>query len=193
LGDVVKPAWEPDDWQARNILHCVPWNFFYGPNIDTTKKDSLLQKRMEEALRHPDSCHGIHILDSVYCILRGHKSRFGSHFYYFQNVGSATHLEACGVMIRGKELTCFEDISFENGVLKVPFLRIQHGTEKFLRNLIVHERLTVEKVKPRTTTYSTEPEKTATTEHGTPAGTTESEAPREWTCLKSPIFCAFRR
>lgn len=123
LGDVIMPAWEHDDWQTRNILHCVPWNFFYGPSIDTTKKDNLFQKRMKEALRHPDSCHGIHILDSVYCILRGHTKRFqGSHFYYFQNVGSATYLEACGVMIRGKEFTCFEDITFENGVLKVPFL-----------------------------------------------------------------------
>lgn len=185
-------AWNHDDWQARNILHCVPWNFFYGSSIDTTKKDDLLQKRMEEALRHPDSCHGIHILDSVYCILRGHKS-IDSHFYYFRNVPSATYLEACGVTIPGKDFTCFEDISFENGVLKFPFLRILHGTENFLRNLIVHERLTVEKVKPAPTANSTEPERTATNEHEMMAGTTESEAPWGWTCLKSPIFHAFRR
>jgi len=42
------------------------------------------------------------------------------------------------VKIMSQELTCFEDIPFENGRLLVPFLLVIDSTEKYLRNLRVY-------------------------------------------------------
>jgi hypothetical protein len=135
-------AWEHKQWQGRNIGNCVRWTTFDRPGISEAEYWTILKKRMEERLRQEGGKLGgaPHILDKSYRILCGHSH--GDHDKNYQRVPSATYLEACGVRIKGKEFTCFEDISFERGCLWIPFLRIYDTTERYLRNLVVHEELT---------------------------------------------------
>ena len=137
-------AWEDEQWQGRNIGKCVRWSIFERPGIAHAERRTIFTKRMEERLRREAMDGkleaGLHILDKSYHILCG-----GSHGGYdneYQSVPSATYLEACGVHIKGKEFTCFEDISFERGCISIPFLCIYDTTERYLRNLVVHEQLT---------------------------------------------------
>jgi hypothetical protein len=135
-------AWEHKQWQGRNIGNCVRWTTFDRPGISEAEYWTILKKRMEERLRQEGGKLGgaPHILDKSYRILCGHSH--GDHDKNYQRVPSATYLEACGVRIKGKEFTCFEDISFERGCLSIPFFCIHDTTEKYLRNLVVHEELT---------------------------------------------------
>ncbi|KAF8389067.1 hypothetical protein HHK36_025752 [Tetracentron sinense] len=53
---------------------------------------------------------------------------------------SVTELQESGVKFKVAESNCFLDISFENGVLKLPFLRVVDSTELIFRNLIAFEQ-----------------------------------------------------
>ena len=137
-------AWEHKDWQGWNFGNCVKWSVFNKPGISQAERETNFMKRMEERLRREAMDGkleaGLHILDKSYHILCG-----GSHGYHnkaYQSVPSATYLEACGVQIKGKEFTCFEDISFERGCLSIPFFHVYGSTERYLCNLVVHEELT---------------------------------------------------
>ena len=135
-------AWEHEQWQGRNIGNCVAWEHFYRPGIALAGLLTIFEQRMEKWLQlEGGKLEGAsHILDKSYRILCG--DSHGRHDKRYQSVPSATYLEACGVRIKGKEFTCFEDISFERGCLSIPFFCIHDTTEKYLRNLVVHEELT---------------------------------------------------
>jgi hypothetical protein len=135
-------AWEHKQWQGWNLGMCVSWYYFDRPGIAQAERGAISKKRMENRLQL--ECGkleaGLHILDKSYRILCG--DSHGRHNNRYQSVPSATYLEACGVRIKGKEFTCFEDISFERGCLSIPFLRIYDVTVRYLHNLVVHEDLT---------------------------------------------------
>ena len=135
-------AWEHKQWQGWNIGNCVAWEHFYRPGISQAESATIFKQRMEKRLQLEGGTleSASHILDKIYRIMCG--DSHGSHHYDFQSVPSATYLEACGVRIKGKEFTCFEDISFERGCLSIPFFRIYDTTERYLCNLVVHEQLT---------------------------------------------------
>jgi hypothetical protein len=134
-------AWEHKQWQGWNIGNCVRWNFD-RPRISQAERLASFRKRMEKTLGLEGGKleAGLHILDKIYRILSGHSR--GRHDKPHKSVPSATSLEACGVRIKGKEFTCFEDISFERGCLWIPFFCIYDDIERCLRNLVVHEDLT---------------------------------------------------
>ena len=135
--------WKHEQWQGWNIGNCVRWCNFDRPGISQPERDTIFKKRMEKRLRLEGGNLKAdpHILDKSYHILCG--DSHGCHDDRYQRVPSATYLEACGVRIKGKEFTCFEDhISFERGCLWIPFLRIYVTTERYLHNLVVHEELT---------------------------------------------------
>jgi len=134
--------WESEDWQVRNIGKCVWCLSSLDPLIDDTEKREVFKRRINDRLQHADSYRGVHILDSTYRMLCGSESLGATHVKSFPLRYSAIDLEACGVTIKGKEFTCFEDISFDKGCLLVPFLQVYDETETFLRNLVVHESLT---------------------------------------------------
>jgi len=135
--------WEDAErWQGWNIGNFVAWEHFHDPSSDGTNLRELFERRMEKWLKHVDSYDDVHILDSTYRILCGWENLDTPHLNPCPNRYSATDLEACGVKIKGKEFTCLEDISFENGCLSVPFLQVYDETEKYLRNLLVYEVLT---------------------------------------------------
>jgi hypothetical protein len=135
-------AWEHEQWQGRNIGMCVGWEYFHRPGIAQAESDTLFKKWMKMFLQQEGGKleAAPHILDKTYRILCG--DSHGRHDKRFQSVPSATYLEACGVRIKGKEFTCFEDISFERGCLSMAFFRIYDTTERYLSNLVVHEELT---------------------------------------------------
>ena len=135
-------AWEHEQWQGRNIGNCVAWEHFYRPGIALAGLLTIFEQRMEKWLQlEGGKLEGAsHILDKSYRILCG--DSHGRHDKRYQSVPSATYLEACGVRIKGKEFTCFEDISFERGCLWIPFLQIYVTTKRYLHNLVVHEDLT---------------------------------------------------
>jgi len=135
-------AWEHKQWQGWNIGNCVRWNMFHRPGISQAERRTIFKKRMEKRSRLEGGKleAGLHILDKSYRILCG--GSHGRHDKPYQSVPSTTYLKACGVQIKGKEFTCFEDISFERGCLFIPFFCIYNETERYLRNLVVHEDLT---------------------------------------------------
>jgi hypothetical protein len=137
----IKP-WEKEEWRGRNIEHCVRWCIFDRPGISQDESDIIFKERMDQRLRLEGGKleAGLHILDKTYRILCGHSH--GDHVGESHSVPSATYLEACGVRIKGKVCTCFEDISFERGCLWIPFFCIYDDTERYLRNLVVHEDFT---------------------------------------------------
>jgi hypothetical protein len=145
-------AWEHKQWQGWNIGNCVRWNFD-RPRISQAERLTSFKKRMEKTLGLEGGKleAGLHILDKTYRILSGHSR--GRRDVRYQIVPSATYLEACGVRIRGKEFTCFEDISFERGCLWIPFFRIYDETERYLRNLVVHEELAFDRSKYSARSY----------------------------------------
>lgn len=56
------------------------------------------------------------------------------------SIPSATQLKAAGVHFMVVHDTTLFDIQFENGILKIPQLRIRGSTEVFFRNLIAYEQ-----------------------------------------------------
>ena len=134
--------WKHEQWQGWNIEVLVSWDMFERPGSSQPEQSNIFKKRMGKRLQLEggklEAVH--HILDKTYRILCG--GSHGDHDKYYRSVPSATYLEACGVRIKGKEFTCFEDISFEKGCLWIPFFRVYDMTERYLRNLVVHEDFT---------------------------------------------------
>ncbi|OWM74808.1 hypothetical protein CDL15_Pgr004575 [Punica granatum] len=60
---------------------------------------------------------------------------------------SATKLRELGVRFKGVEKSKFYDITFENGLLKIPIIKIEDVTEGRFRNLIAYEEHYVRKNK----------------------------------------------
>jgi hypothetical protein len=148
-------AWEHKQWQGWNIGNCVVWGYFHRPGISHAEQLTIFEQRMEKWLQLEGGNleAASHILDKAYRILCG--DSHGRHGKRYQSVPSATYLEACGVRIKGKEFTCFEDISFERGCLWIPFFRIYDDTERYICNLVVHEELTYGQSKCCARSYTT--------------------------------------
>ena len=135
-------AWEHEQWQYWNFGSCALWEYFDRPGMSEAELMKIFKERMTKTLQLQgvELEAGHHILDKSYRILCG--DSHGRRDENYQRIPSATYLEACGVRIKGKDFTCFEDISFERGCLTIPFLRIYDETARYLRNLVVHEDLT---------------------------------------------------
>jgi hypothetical protein len=140
--DGILKRWLHGHWQGRSIGSCVLWEFFDRPGTAQAERLGNHFKWMRKTLQVQGGELGAapHILDKTYRILCGDSP--GSHDKDYQRIPSATYLEACGVRIKSKDFTCFEDISFERGCLSIPFLHIYDVTVRYLHNLVVHENLT---------------------------------------------------
>jgi hypothetical protein len=56
------------------------------------------------------------------------------------SIPSATELQEVGVKLKKLQSGSFFDIKFNNGVLEIPFLNIDDGSESIFRNLIAYEQ-----------------------------------------------------
>ncbi|XP_043700236.1 UPF0481 protein At3g47200-like [Telopea speciosissima] len=152
------PQPQSNNISGRSRLRCfseVPKNVFdFIISVVTirrlVKKDQVegvvkpLLEEEEATIKDEDTPAAVeepkHLLDSVRDLLL--KSFSGTQMSpgAFRRTHSATELKEASVKFEREPNTCLFNITFTNGVLKIPTMKIEDWTESLLRNLIAFEQ-----------------------------------------------------
>lgn len=109
-----------------------------GKKTEDTRKFIKYYPNTPQQQRESISWMGFHHLD----IYRKDVTIKGSYSYNpYWSIRQATELYQAGVRFERSESDSLKDISFGNGVLKLPFLKVDDNTEPLLLNYLAYEQI----------------------------------------------------
>ncbi|XP_043700269.1 UPF0481 protein At3g47200-like [Telopea speciosissima] len=122
---------------AKNVSDFVSVTRRLGKKEVGVDIDTPLLNSVEEP---EENSQAKHLLDFVRDLLLQSSSRRPQNPGEFKHTLTATELNEASIKFEKGPKTCLLDITFSNGVMKIPTMKIEDWTEPLLRNLIAFEQ-----------------------------------------------------